>query len=230
MLTSWRCSTHRQTQAEPLPGVDAARASAYDACAITADRRSQRAFGVGLAAGCESRSVALNRRAWICRYPEQSPGVGRSDADETDEIMPTPHPRRIGIFVATIAMVGFTAVCLSRFPLGAATAPVASLRIRPAPVKFPTTPPPYSPMPIVKVTITNNGQAKVRSIAVHPISVYSVPSNSCTTLAPGHHCVASIQFCPTSPGHYVDALVVTGKNARTGARVRASVTLNGTAT
>jgi hypothetical protein len=85
-------------------------------------------------------------------------------------------------------------------------------------------------MPIVKVTITNNGHARVRSIVVHPIGVYSVPSTSCTTLAPGQHCVARVQFCPTHPGHYVNTLAVTGKNAATGAPVRASVTLNGTAT
>jgi hypothetical protein len=138
--------------------------------------------------------------------------------------------RRSGIVVGAIAMVGFTAVCLPRFPLGAVTAPVASLRVSPSPARFPTTPPPYWPMPIVRVTITNNGHARVRSIVVHPISVYSVPSNSCSTLAPGQHCVASVQFCPTHPGHYVDTLAVTGKNAATGAPVRASVTLTGTAT
>ena len=55
---------------------------------------------------------------------------------------------------------------------------------------------------------------------MHPVSVYSVPSNTCTTLKAGQRCVASVQFCPTSPGRYVDALAVTGKNAKTGKPLR----------
>jgi hypothetical protein len=145
--------------------------------------------------------------------------------------MPTSLTKCIGIIVGTITLAGFTAGCLPRLPLSSAqSAPVAGLHISPSPARFPGTPSPYWPMPIVKVTITNNGRATVKPIVVHPISVYSVPSNNCSTLAPRRHCVANIQFCPTSPGHYVDTLAVTGKNATTGARVRATVTLTGTAT
>ena len=106
----------------------------------------------------------------------------------------------------------------------------ASLHLSPSPAKFPSTPPPYWPMPIVKVTVTDTGNTTVKSIVVHPVSVYSVPANTCTTLKPGQRCVASVQFCPTSPGRYVDALAVTGKNAKTGKPVSVRVTLDGTAT
>ena len=85
-------------------------------------------------------------------------------------------------------------------------------------------------MPVVKVTITNTGTATVASIVVHPIGVYSVPSSGCGTLTPGQHCFANVQFCPTSPNHYLATLAVTGKNTASGAPVRASATLDGTAT
>jgi len=85
-------------------------------------------------------------------------------------------------------------------------------------------------MPIVAVTITNTTGVTVRSVVVHPVGVYSVPSSTCATLAPGQSCVAKVQFCPTSPNHYLDTLVVTGQDAATGSPVHASITLNGTAT
>ena len=109
-------------------------------------------------------------------------------------------------------------------------ATTASLGVTPSPAAFPSTPPPYSPMPIVVVTITNTGAAAVNSIVVHPVGVYSVPSNTCTTLLPGQSCVADVQFCPTSPNHYLNTLTVTGQNAATGSPVSASITLDGTAT
>jgi hypothetical protein len=141
------------------------------------------------------------------------------------------HTRHGGIIIAVIAAGIVSAGCLPHVaPSPVKPAPTASLRLSPSPAKFPSTPPPYWPMPIVKVTITNSGTATVSSIVVHPVSVYSVPSNTCTTLTPGQHCVASIQFCPTSPNHYLDTLAVTGKNAVTGSSSRATVTLDGTAT
>jgi len=109
-------------------------------------------------------------------------------------------------------------------------AATARLNLSPSPAKFPSTPPPYWPMPIVKVTVTNTGNITIKSIVVHPVGVYSVPSNTCTTLKPGQRCVARVQFCPNSSGHYVDALAVTGKNARTGRPVSARITLDGIAT
>lgn len=109
-------------------------------------------------------------------------------------------------------------------------AATASLRISPSMADFPQTPPPYWPMPIVHVTITNTGGAAVSSIVVHPVGVYSVPSNTCANLAPGQSCGADVQFCPTSPGHYVNALSVTGQVAVTKSPLQASATLDGTAT
>jgi hypothetical protein len=85
-------------------------------------------------------------------------------------------------------------------------------------------------MPIDRVTITNSGQVTVTSIVVHPVGVYSVPSTNCSTLAPGHSCVAEVQFCPTSPHHYVNTLLVTGKRLASGTPVQSDVTLDGTAT
>jgi hypothetical protein len=111
-----------------------------------------------------------------------------------------------------------------------AVATTASLQIEPSMAKFPSTPPPYWPMPIVLVTITNTGSVAARSVVVHPVGVYSVPSSTCATLAPGQSCVAKVQFCPTSPNHYLDTLMVTGQTAVTGSPLRASIALDGTAT
>jgi hypothetical protein len=85
-------------------------------------------------------------------------------------------------------------------------------------------------MPIVHVTITNAGGVAVSSVVVHPVGVYSVPSSSCTNLAPGQSCGADIQFCPSAQGHYVSALSVTGQDAVTRSPVQVSATLDGTAT
>ena len=109
-------------------------------------------------------------------------------------------------------------------------AATANLRISPPVADFPSTPPPYWPMPIVHVTITNTGGAAVSFIVVHPVGVYSVPSNTCANLAPGQSCGADVQFCPTSPGHYVNVLSVTGQGAITNSPLQASATLDGTAT
>ena len=109
-------------------------------------------------------------------------------------------------------------------------AATANLRISPPVADFPSTPPPYWPMPIVHVTITNTGGAAVSFVVVHPVGVYSVPSNTCANLAPGQSCGADVQFCPTSPGHYVNVLSVTGESAVTKSPLQASATLDGTAT
>jgi hypothetical protein len=85
-------------------------------------------------------------------------------------------------------------------------------------------------MPIVAVTVINTGGVTVRGVVVHPVGVYSVPSSTCSTLAPGQSCVANVQFCPSSPNHYVDTLVVTGEDAANGATLETTITLNGTAT
>ncbi|HWS46085.1 MAG TPA: hypothetical protein VN636_09520 [Acidimicrobiia bacterium] len=146
--------------------------------------------------------------------------------------MHTARNVRTGIGIAAIAIGLFTAGCVRPVaPVsGGPPAPVASLQIKPSTAKFPSTPPPYWPMPIVPVTITNTGTVTVRSIVVHGVGVYSVPSNTCSSLAPGHSCTANIQFCPTSPNHYVNTLSVTGNNANNGASVHAAATLDGTAT
>jgi hypothetical protein len=145
--------------------------------------------------------------------------------------MRTPPARPIGILVTAIAVGALSAGCMPRVaPTPGKATPTASLTITPSPAKFPSTPPPYWPMPIVPVTVTNTGTATISSIVVHPVGVYSVPSNTCATLAPGQHCIANIQFCPTSPNHYLDTLSVTGKNTANGAPVHASITLDGTAT
>jgi hypothetical protein len=85
-------------------------------------------------------------------------------------------------------------------------------------------------MPIVRITVTNTGGVAVRSVVVHPVGVYSVPSSSCSTLMPGQSCVAEVQFCPTSANHYLDTLMVTGQDVVTGSTLHASITLDGTAT
>ena len=140
------------------------------------------------------------------------------------------HSRRVGTVVTAVALGLFSAGCLPRLPASPGKpAPTAALHVRPSPAKFPSTPPPYWPMPIAKIVITNTGNTTVRSIVVHPVGVYSVPSSNCSTLAPGQRCVARVQFCPTAPNHYVDKLVVTGKDAVTGS-VRTTVELDGTAT
>jgi hypothetical protein len=84
-------------------------------------------------------------------------------------------------------------------------------------------------MPIVPVTVTNSGGVAIRAIVVHPVGVYSVPSSSCTELMPGQSCVAKVQFCPRSPGQYLNTLVITGTDA-TGTPMQTSITLHGTAT
>jgi len=115
-------------------------------------------------------------------------------------------------------------------PTTSTVAPGASLRVTPSTASFPLTPPPYWPMPIVPVTVTNTGAVAISSVVVHPVGVYSVPSNTCsTTLLPGQSCSAQVQFCPSSPGHYLNTLLVTGQDVPTASPLQASITLDGTA-
>ncbi len=136
---------------------------------------------------------------------------------------------RIGTAVLALACALLTAGCVP-LPPGSGGPPAASLQVTPSRAKFPSTPPPYWPMPIVHVTVTNSGHDTIHSIVVHPVSVYSVPSSTCTTLSAGQSCTANIQFCPSSPNHYVDTLLVTGQDATNGTAVQATTTLDGTAT
>lgn len=107
---------------------------------------------------------------------------------------------------------------------------VARLQIAPSVARFPSLPPPYWPMPIVRVTVTDSGGTAIRSVVVHPVGVYSVPSSTCAALQPGQSCTADVQFCPNSPGTYTNTLVVTGQDALRGSTVEATITLEGTAT
>lgn len=106
----------------------------------------------------------------------------------------------------------------------------AHLQITPGSASFPSTPPPYWPMPIVHVTVTNTGASTVDSVVVHPVGVYSVPTSTCSSLAPGASCGADVQFCPTSPGSYVNTLLVTGDDTASGTPLDQSITLDGMAT
>ena len=138
---------------------------------------------------------------------------------------------RLGVVVAAVGIGVLGTGCFPRLPVPPTqSVSTTQLRVRPSPAKFPSTPPPYWPMPIVKVTVTNTGNTTIKAVVVHPVGVYSVPSSTCKTLGPGQHCVASVQFCPTKPNRYVDTLVVTGKNAVTGKQVRATATLEEIAT
>jgi hypothetical protein len=131
----------------------------------------------------------------------------------------------IGVGLAAAAVGLVSAACI-----GAAPPSSASLAMSPSPAIFPSVPPPYSPMPIVPVTVTNTGGHAARGIALNGAGVYSVPSSSCSTLAPGQSCVADIQFCPTSPGNYTNSLLVTGQDAVTGSPLQATTMLEGVAT
>jgi hypothetical protein len=143
---------------------------------------------------------------------------------------------RSGMGLAVLAISLLSAGC---FASGPPPAP-ASLAVGPSPVNFPTTPPPYWPMPIVQVTVTNTGGRPARSLAVNGVGVYSVirPSaepNACfgptplAALTPGQSCVVDVQFCPTAPGPYQNTLVVNGQDSTSGASLQATTTLNGTA-
>jgi len=141
---------------------------------------------------------------------------------------------RAGVTLAALGVGLVGAGCLPPPP------PPAGLAVSPSPVSFPTTPPPYNPMPIVQVTVTNSGGQPIRALVVNGIGVYSVPNlgepNNCfnaptlAALAPGQSCVVDIMFCPTAPGSYQDQLVVTGQDATSGTPVQAMTMLNGTAT
>ena len=135
---------------------------------------------------------------------------------------------RVGLVLAAVAVGLISAGCLAPGP-PTPTAP-ANLTISPSPANFPDSPSPTFPMPNVQVTITNTGRRTARSINVPPVSVYSVPQDLCTSLAPGQSCTAVIQFCPGSIGQYDSMLVVTGQDATSGAPLTATTMLIGRAT
>jgi len=106
----------------------------------------------------------------------------------------------------------------------------ASLSVSPNPAGYAPLPPPYNPMPKDTITVTNTGGHTAINVVVNGVGVYSVPSSSCTTLAPGASCQAQIQFCPSSPGTYNNTLTVTGTDASTGGPIEGTTQLVGSAT
>ena len=106
----------------------------------------------------------------------------------------------------------------------------ASLSVSPNPATFPTLGPPYNPMPQDTVTVTNTGGHTATNVVVNGVSVYSVPSSNCSSLAPGASCQAQIQFCPSTGGTYDLTLTVTGTDASTGTPLQGTTQLVASAT
>lgn len=95
-------------------------------------------------------------------------------------------------------------------------------------VNFPSVSgPTWSPMPVLPVTVTSTGDHIANNVVVHGVGVYSVPSTTCSSLAPGQACTANIQFCPSATGSYPATLVVTGNDAVTGAALQGTTQLSG---
>jgi hypothetical protein len=81
----------------------------------------------------------------------------------------------------------------------AAPAPVppsaAKLVLNPTSLSFPSGN--SATMPNLPATVTNTGGQTAQSLAVSTTNgVYSLPANTCTTLAPGQSCTVTVQFCP----------------------------------
>jgi hypothetical protein len=132
----------------------------------------------------------------------------------------------LGLAGVTLAIGLISAACFPPPP----PAPPAHLTISPSPAQFANSSQAQSfPMPTVTVTITNTGGHTARNISVPGISVYSVPQDFCSILAPGQSCGAIIQFCPSAQGQYNSILTVTGQDATSGAPLSASTMLMGTA-
>jgi len=106
----------------------------------------------------------------------------------------------------------------------------ASLSVSPNPAGYAPLPPPYNPMPQDLITVTNTGGHTATNVLVHGVGVYSVPSSTCSTLAPGATCQAEIQFCPSTSGTYNTTLTVTGTDTSTGASIEGTTQLVGSAT
>jgi hypothetical protein len=134
------------------------------------------------------------------------------------------------------ASLGLAGIALAIGLIGAGCFPPpppvpASLMISPSPANFPNSSQGAGfPMPNVQVTVTNTGGRAVNSISIPGVSVYSVPQDLCTSLAPGQSCTAMIQFCPANMGQFNFPLVVTGHDVTSGALVTTSTMLIGTAT
>jgi hypothetical protein len=86
-------------------------------------------------------------------------------------------------------------------------------------------------MPKLSITVTNTGGHAIDSISVPGAGIYSVPTNTCSSLSPGQSCTAEFQFCPNAPGTITNMIVVTGRDTVTGAILHApTTTLTGVAT
>ena len=85
-------------------------------------------------------------------------------------------------------------------------------------------------MPQDTVTVTNTGGHTATNVVVNGVSVYSVPSSNCSSLAPGARCQAQIQFCPSTGGTYNLTLTVTGTDASTGTPLQGTTQLVASAT
>lgn len=74
-----------------------------------------------------------------------------------------------------------------------------------------------SSMPNLSATVTNTGGQAAQSVAASTTNgIYSLPANTCsgTTLAPGHSCMVTVQFCPgTTIGPIAATLAVTAMSA-----------------
>ncbi|HSO97216.1 MAG TPA: CARDB domain-containing protein [Acidimicrobiia bacterium] len=136
---------------------------------------------------------------------------------------------RIGVASAVIAIGAVCAGCVSAPP--GPTGP-ASLSVIPSPtVNFPnSSQASHFPMPQIQVTVTNTGGHTATNVVVHGVNEYSVPSSTCSTLAPGQSCTAMVQFCPGAQGQYTYPLIVTGRDASTNAPLSVSTIVTGTAT
>ena len=109
-------------------------------------------------------------------------------------------------------------------------APPAALSVSPNPAGFPTLGAPYDPMPQDTITVTNTGGHAAQNVVVNGVGVYSIPSSTCSTLAPGQSCQAQVQFCPWTGGTYDNVLTVTAQDATTGAPLVGTTQLLGRAT
>jgi hypothetical protein len=133
---------------------------------------------------------------------------------------------RLGLAGIAIAVGLISAGCFPPAPPGP-----AGLTISPSPVNFGTSSQAAGfPMPARTITITNTGGHTATNILVNPVSIYSVPGPSCTSLAPGQSCTATVLFCPNAQVPYDFPLSVTFNDATSGAALSAGTMLIGTGT
>jgi hypothetical protein len=128
---------------------------------------------------------------------------------------------RLGLLLAAIAVGGLSAACLQPAPSGP-----ANLSVNPS--TWTINAPPAGFMPTLDVTVTNTGGHAAQFFPVSGVGVYSIPSNSCTSLGPNQSCHIHVQFCPAIAGTFNNTLTIDGQDATTGTPLHAAVTLNGT--